>query len=349
VYPLAGEGKAYPYQQWWIAAYSDEVARKVLGRTVLGESLVLFRTEAGEAIALSGVCPHRMFPMVKGRLVGDAIQCGYHGFTYDRTGTCILTPSQATPAKASLRRYPVVETAGLIWVWTGEPDLSDPTLLPDIGSIGLGSSQWAVEQHPRVVLQGRYSLLIDNLVDLGHASFLHQTTIPNADEVALLPQELDDGVRSFNVRRLGCEIRGPFVQALFPNYDGAVDQSFDSEYYGPNLIRTGGAVFRAGTRDELGTLNFIHGITPQTDTSTHYFVMTARNFRIDDASLGVMNLRMGERILPQDAEAIEAIEQAIQSGHLPREVSCRADSPGVQVRRKLSTQIEGETAQTRAG
>jgi vanillate O-demethylase monooxygenase subunit len=57
--------------RWYVAAWSDEVGRTPLARTVLGEDLVLFRTEAGAAVELENRCAHRRLPLSAGRLCGD--------------------------------------------------------------------------------------------------------------------------------------------------------------------------------------------------------------------------------------------------------------------------------------
>jgi phenylpropionate dioxygenase-like ring-hydroxylating dioxygenase large terminal subunit len=76
MYPL-NLPQPYPFDQWWACAYGSEIGRQLFQRTILGQPVVLYRTEAGEPVALHGLCPHRLYPLVKGRLEGDAIQCGY--------------------------------------------------------------------------------------------------------------------------------------------------------------------------------------------------------------------------------------------------------------------------------
>jgi nitrite reductase/ring-hydroxylating ferredoxin subunit len=49
----------YIQESWYVAAFAEEVTRVPLRRTLLDESVVLYRTEAGSAVALSDVCPHR--------------------------------------------------------------------------------------------------------------------------------------------------------------------------------------------------------------------------------------------------------------------------------------------------
>src|SRR3954468_13175226 len=83
---MATPETAFVHNTWYVIAESSEVGRTPLARTVLGQSIVLFRTEAGAVVALRNRCCHRSFPLSNGRLIGDIIECGYHGLQYDPTG-----------------------------------------------------------------------------------------------------------------------------------------------------------------------------------------------------------------------------------------------------------------------
>ncbi|MDO8383594.1 MAG: Rieske (2Fe-2S) protein [Microbacterium sp.] len=51
----------------------------------------------GKAAALYDVCPHRRVPLSAGRVTegpgGDVLECGYHGWSYDRQGACARIPA----------------------------------------------------------------------------------------------------------------------------------------------------------------------------------------------------------------------------------------------------------------
>ena len=64
---------------WYVAAYAHEIDRNLLARTILGDKIVLYRTEDGAPIALADRCCHRQAPLSTGTLIGDTVQCGYHG------------------------------------------------------------------------------------------------------------------------------------------------------------------------------------------------------------------------------------------------------------------------------
>jgi phenylpropionate dioxygenase-like ring-hydroxylating dioxygenase large terminal subunit len=102
----------YPYNCWWVAAFSDEVSRDMLGRWLVDTPVLLYRREDGTAVALENRCPHRGAPLTLGCLKGDDVQCGYHGFRFAADGTCIDVPSmKVPPASARVRSFPLIEQA----------------------------------------------------------------------------------------------------------------------------------------------------------------------------------------------------------------------------------------------
>ena len=95
---------------WYVAGYDHEVGRHPLGRVILGEPIVLYRLEDATPVALENRCAHRHLPLSMGKLIGDALQCHYHGLRYDKNGACVRVPGQETiPRSARVKSYPVVE------------------------------------------------------------------------------------------------------------------------------------------------------------------------------------------------------------------------------------------------
>jgi phenylpropionate dioxygenase-like ring-hydroxylating dioxygenase large terminal subunit len=65
--------------------------------------------------------------------VGDAVQCGYHGLTFNGCGQCINAPTQdKIPSNAVVRSYPTVEKYNLVWIWMGQPDLAEESALLEL-------------------------------------------------------------------------------------------------------------------------------------------------------------------------------------------------------------------------
>lgn len=116
---------------WYAVAESAEVTREPFRRIILNEPLVLFRTEAGDPVGLEDICCHRLAPLSSGQLIGDTIECPYHGLRFDTEGKCTHVPgTTSVPARARVRKYPLLERYGFVWAWPGSPTLADPTLIP---------------------------------------------------------------------------------------------------------------------------------------------------------------------------------------------------------------------------
>ena len=157
--------------QWYVAAYAEEVGDDLLGRTVLGEPIVLYRLQDGAVTALADRCVHRRYPLSLSHRDGDRIVCGYHGFTYEPSGACAYVPAQTrVPRTARVPSYPVVEQDSLVWVWIGDPARADATTIPR--APWLAAPGWTVVRGMEP-LAARYGLLVDNLLDLSHETYLH--------------------------------------------------------------------------------------------------------------------------------------------------------------------------------
>ena len=96
--------------EWYVGAWDHEIGRNLVHRRILGEPIVLYRMENGDVVALQDECQHRKLPLSMGVLIGDTVQCGYHGLEFDCTGACINVPgAERIPPRASVRSYPVIE------------------------------------------------------------------------------------------------------------------------------------------------------------------------------------------------------------------------------------------------
>ena len=115
---------------WYFAAWSADVAQKPLGRRIIDEPVVLFRTSDGELTALRDVCPHRFTPLSMGTLIDDTVECLYHGLRFNKAGQCVHNPhSNTIPKAAVVKRYPVAERDGIAWIWMGAAELADESTI----------------------------------------------------------------------------------------------------------------------------------------------------------------------------------------------------------------------------
>jgi vanillate O-demethylase monooxygenase subunit len=349
MYPLNLE-HPYPRNQWWVGAMSHEVGRTLMQRTILGDPIVFYRTESGDPVAMHGLCPHRLYPLALGTLQGDAVQCGYHGFTFDCTGTCIKVPSQNdVPRSFKTRVYPTVERGQWIWIWTGDPARADIAKIPD--PPGVFKDGWETNVSRVDTYPSRYPLLIDNLMDLTHLGFIHRSIIGETNAFVQTKAEIVEGdgllTLSRSVRNMAW---GDFENFMF-GADGSTfyDTQQASEYYGPCMVVTGGPftqraeISPTGRPRDIGTLWFLHVMTPESPTSTHYFGGVSRNYRLGDAAYSLTQIRNYEAVRQQDIVALSVIESYVDRFASTRtEISAAQDEGAIRVRRLLAAQIKSE-------
>ena len=159
---------------WYVAAWSHEVPPdQPRGVRVTGEPIALYRRRDGTVVALEDRCPHRHAPLSLGRIEGDDLRCMYHGLRFRCDGVCVEVPgSTRVPPRLAARSFPVVERSSWIWVWPGDPAKADPALVPE--AFGLDNPEW-VMRASAMDYEADYQLLNDNLCDLSHLDFVHET------------------------------------------------------------------------------------------------------------------------------------------------------------------------------
>ncbi len=189
---------AFPMNAWYAAAWDVDIKHELFPRTVCGKHVVMYRKADGRIAALEDACWHRLVPLSKGRLQGDTVVCGYHGLKYDPQGRCTFMPSQETiNPSACVRAYPAVERHRYVWLWMGDPALADPALVPDLH--WNDDPAWAGDGKT-IHVKCDYRLVLDNLMDLTHETFVHGSSIGN-DAVAEAPFDVTHGNRTATVTR----------------------------------------------------------------------------------------------------------------------------------------------------
>jgi phenylpropionate dioxygenase-like ring-hydroxylating dioxygenase large terminal subunit len=223
--------------QWYAILESKEVKKgKLIGLTRMGEQMVAWRNDKGEAAVMVDKCPHRGVALSKSVLIDECIQCPFHGFKYDTSGACKLVPANGTgtePPKAlRARSYPVREEHGFIYIWWGEPLDEYPPVpwfesIPDTMVYATIRDHWA----------NHYSRAIENQLDVVHLPFVHHNTIgrgnrtlvngPIAREESHWPgdhlinlwvyNEVDEGQKPKRASELPEPTRRPFLQFRYGN------------------------------------------------------------------------------------------------------------------------------------
>lgn len=331
---------------WYGAAWSREVGRDLFVRTICDEPIVFYRTQAGRAVALEDRCAHRRAPLSKGRLVGDVLRCGYHGLEYDGAGKCVRIPGQKeVPDNARVRAYPVIDKWRWLWIWMGDPAAADEDLIPDVH---WNDSPGWVSPGDTLHMKGHYQLLVDNLLDLSHLSFLHERTI-GTDKVAETPMSVETDGDRVRVTRWIIDKPAPpmFVEA--GGFTENVDRWQLVEWTPPGtvLIDVGCAATGTGApegdRSQGIEARSINLITPETERTHHYLWSYARNYDVENEDLTELLYRkVGDTFL-EDKDMIEGqqarIETETDGGGT---IDLRVDSGPLQARRILERLIGEE-------
>ena len=297
----------YIYDSWYVAAFAEEVTRTPMQRRLLNVPVVLYRTEAGNPVALSDVCPHRRAPLHLGQMHGDTIACPYHGLRFDPSGKCVHNPNFNNSAPAiRAKHYPAVERDDMIWLWMGAEETADPnTILPFDAVVG---------SDRRTVVRGYLNikasepLISDNLLDLSHAEFLHPFLANPGFNSRLQQSVREEGDTVFSLYAIKDEPLTPILAQLWEKTPiPRADMRFDMRWDPPScLLLEIGATPPGRDKSEGVTAWASHMLTPETETTTHYFWTFARDSKLNDDSLSD-RLRVGisQAFMAEDAPIIE--------------------------------------------
>jgi phenylpropionate dioxygenase-like ring-hydroxylating dioxygenase large terminal subunit len=341
--------REWPRAAWYAAAYDVEVGAHLLPRTVAGASLVLFRTPSGEARALENACWHRLLPLSEGRLLGDEVMCGYHGLRYDADGRCTFMPSQRTVnPSARVRSYPVVERHRFVWVWTGDLADADPATVPDLH--WNDDPEWAGDGR-LIHVDCNYKLIVDNLMDLTHETFVHGGSIGHRS-VAESPFEVTHGKGTVTVTRWMIDVEAPPFWDRQLEWRGApagnVDRWQIIHFTPPGTIAIDVGVAPTGTGapegDRSAGVNgfVLNTMTPETDTSTHYFWAFARNYALTDQRITTL-LRDGvSGVFAEDEEVLAAQQRAIDAHPDKEFYNLNIDGGAMWARRMIDLMLAAE-------
>lgn len=336
---------------WYVAAWASEVSDRLFSRTLLGEPVLIYREQDGTAVAIGNRCAHRFAPLDLGRRCEDgSIECPYHGLRFDRSGACVHNPHEdgKIPRNARVPAYPLVERYGLLWIWMGDPARADADRIPAFDQLTNPGYRTITG---RTGIKAHYELVADNLLDLSHSQFLH-AKFARADDVLTVRHEVtQDGDTVFS-RRWIPDIPAPnFFARCMPAPKARVDHWVRVRWDAPGLHRLDVGVTSAGRPEEEGMRRQgSHLLTPENETSTHYFYASSRNYLLeneneDEAIREWHRVGFGE----QDKPMIEAVQRMMGDHDLMslKPVLLPVDTAAVRARRVMDA-LRGLQAAQRA-
>ncbi|MGE0802216.1 MAG: Rieske 2Fe-2S domain-containing protein [Lautropia sp.] len=329
---------------WYVVAFSDEIGPgRPFARTVIGESIVCFRTSDGRVAAMDDRCLHRRMPISLGKVTAaDTLVCPYHGLEYNARGECVVVPGQSKGITKCLRAYPAEERYGLVWLWMGDPGQADPDLIfpcPALQDSGL--NQVRLYRHAAA----NYLLLNDNLADLMHVAFLHGTTAGNV-EMADARSEMKINGFGYHFIRQTHDIPPPAAYARLATFRGNVDRWHIVDFQAPSFFAVSPGAAEVGTggpqsRQPVGsgryTFTSHHLITPESERSLHYFQVNAFALPISSETH-----RFFDTVIDEDVWVIEHQQRSIDARPNAPVVSIDSDAPTLQMRKLVSQMLAAE-------
>lgn len=320
---------SYLSDVWYCIALSTEPTSEPMRRVICELPIVIFRTESGKVAAMEDRCAHRQAPLSMGHVIGEEIQCNYHGLVFDCSGKCTHVPSQErAPRSASIRAFEVVERWGYVWMWWGDAGAANPDLIPEI--------PWVYDAGFRTnyfyfYANANHQLMADNLLDVSHTDFLHRHGIgskagakgqKNAPVVELESRIEGEIVYSLRVvRNTGL---GPTAQA-WAGTTKPVDRTSRQRWEKPNTIH-----FKTTFENDESSacLRMEHMMTPESATSTHYFMNWTRDFGLDNVNYPTdddVHREQTQVVTTEDIPMVEAQQANILKFPDKSDVAARQD------------------------
>ena len=327
---------------WYVISARNELTHALRGIKVLGELLVMYRAENGEPVVLDDRCAHRRFLLSKSHLEGDTIRCGYHGFTFDKTGQCIFAPGVDTKMNVKVRRYPAAEKGPWLWVWMGDPAKAKESDIP-----------WPDEDETWDGVYGytynkaNYMLMIENLLDVTHLHYMHGPHVADLAYVSIPPDNvpLEKGVGwRKEVARTAVASFAPWVGS---DPDRLVRQVDNVQVSGPSLaIATQDRTPIDGdTAPVVPRRNRIaHALTPDSLYGTHQFWSIEFTDPIVMPKAIIIEM-VQKHVFSQDVEAVATMHEVIMQDHRAGIVEANLvnDRWGIKMRRVIAELARAET------
>ena len=339
----------FPKNAWYVACTPDEIDEKPLGRMICGERMVFYRGEEGRVVALEDFCPHRGAPLSLGSVQEGRLVCGYHGLEMGCEGKAIAMPGQRVRAFPAIRSFAAVERYGFVWVWPGDPALAAPAAIPHLA--WHDNPEWAYGGGMFHIRCG-YRLMIDNLMDLTHETYVHSSSIGQKEIDEAPCKTTVEGDVVTTSRFMNAVMPPPFWKlALRGNHladDVPVDRWQICRFTPPSNVMIEVGVAHAGKGgydappEHKAYSVVVDFITPETETSIWYFWGMARKFNPKDKAL-TASIREGQgKIFSEDLQMLERQQQNLLARPERALMMLNIDAGGVQSRKIIDRLLTAE-------
>ncbi|MDF1586448.1 aromatic ring-hydroxylating dioxygenase subunit alpha [Rhodospirillales bacterium YIM 152171] len=332
---------------WYVASWSKDVGRELRPTRILGEDIVLYRTESGRPAALEDACPHRKLPLSAGKLIGDTVECGYHGLTFDCSGSCVRAPTQEgmIPKRAVVRSYPVADKWNLLWIWMGEPELANPDEIFPIENFE--NPSWGMTDGGEMDIACNYLYVVDNLLDPSHVAWVHVSSFAGAG-TENQPLEIDTLENGVLVSRWIHDRPVPPYYADLVKFEGNCDRKQHYECQLPAIAINKSVFSPAGTGGadkplhEKTFVNISYNfMTPIDEENTRYYWFQHRNTDPDDKAISERMLAGARMAFIEDRDILVRVQKGMAERKTPY-LNLGLDAGAMRFRKLLERRMEQE-------
>lgn len=338
-----GAFQRYPRNAWYVAAGGVEVTRKPMARKLLDEQVVLYRKENGEPVAMQNHCPHRGYLFSESKVVGNSIQCGYHGMVFNEHGQCtkIAGPGKV-PNVMRVKSFPLFEKRYFIWIWMGDPALADPALVPVTPFED--EDGFDHQYYYPLPLAANRQLTTDNLLDATHVSYLHEGLIDDENNLELLSAEKEEKVEG-NLIQYRLTMKG-FVpnesvsQVWHVPLGRPLTRIITARITLPGSVTITNQFFDPADGDKLISTRVTNiGLTPADMGNSYHFTAVSSSFKQPESDKAAQL-----QILNQDVFACEAVQRYFEENpETAIEISVPSDKLGIISRRIVDEMVRKES------
>jgi len=324
---------------WYVVCWSHELRRRPIKRRLFGRPIVVFRASDGSVGAALDRCPHRNVPLSEGRVVGDSLECPYHGWRFATDGRCVHIPAldgDADRASRGATAMPAREEQGCVWVWA-DPDHA-PTGAPFHFRLADEPGYMVVRRKVRA--PATVHMVAENALDVPHTAFLHGGLFRNDDDRSPI-----ECVVTRHTDHVECEYIGEarpegLVGRLLSPSGGTVTH-FD-RFYLPSVVEV---EYRIGEENHI-LVNA--ALTPIDDYDTELYAVVAVRTRIPSWLLRPAVQPIALWIFGQDRVVLQQQTRNMHAFGEQRYVSTELDLLGPHIHALLRRAADGREGPDRS-
>jgi len=329
---------------WYVACFADEVAIDTpLARKICNVDILVYRDSDGALAALRDACPHRSAPLSLGTFRDGVVRCRYHGLAFGKDGMCVANPHGPITKGLNGRTWPVAERHGFVWVWPGNRQAADPAQIPNLSFIDETPSTAKFRGY--LPTAANYQLCTDNILDLSHTDYLHPDTLGGGGLTSAKPKVTTEG----DILTIRWENPGQPAPPAFDRELAVAGQLSNTTtqviWRAPAIMQLFVGVESCVPEGGKISQTTMHIMTPETEMTTHYFVLSTRDFRAGDAEFNrQVSAFVNNIFATEDKPMLEAQQARMGTPDLwaTDPVMLPIDTGAVQVRRILDRLIQAE-------